>query len=120
MSRERLSPQQRARLELELRKGPLAHGFAGDQGTDPGKPLRFSQRLSVDHLVLKLHEDECGFDDVADRGRTDWPPYNLTMESEPAPVVLHRIPDANSQTEVSSVHGRQSPVTAERTSIRQQ
>ena len=31
MSRERLSPQQWARLELELRKGPLAHGFASDQ-----------------------------------------------------------------------------------------
>ncbi len=31
VSRERLSPQQWARLELELRKGPLAHGFARDQ-----------------------------------------------------------------------------------------
>ena len=31
VSRERLSPQQWARLELELRKGPLAHGFANDQ-----------------------------------------------------------------------------------------
>jgi putative transposase len=31
VSRERLSPQQWARLEQELRKGPLAHGFAGDQ-----------------------------------------------------------------------------------------
>jgi winged helix-turn-helix protein len=31
VSRERLSPQQFARLEAELRKGPLAHGFAGDQ-----------------------------------------------------------------------------------------
>jgi transposase len=31
VSREKLSPQQWARLELELRKGPLAHGFAGDQ-----------------------------------------------------------------------------------------
>ena len=31
VSRERLSPQQWARLELELRKGPLAHGFAHDQ-----------------------------------------------------------------------------------------
>ena len=28
VSRERLSPQQWARLELELSKGPLAHGFA--------------------------------------------------------------------------------------------
>jgi len=31
VSRERLSAQQWARLEAELRKGPLAHGFAGDQ-----------------------------------------------------------------------------------------
>jgi hypothetical protein len=28
VSRERLSPKQWARLEAELRKGPLAHGFA--------------------------------------------------------------------------------------------
>jgi putative transposase len=31
VSRERLSSRQWARLELELGKGPLAHGFAGDQ-----------------------------------------------------------------------------------------
>jgi putative transposase len=31
VSRERLSPAQWARLEAELRKGPLAHGFAADQ-----------------------------------------------------------------------------------------
>jgi transposase len=31
VSRERLSPQQCARLEAELRRGPLAHGFAQDQ-----------------------------------------------------------------------------------------
>src|SRR5438552_5493684 len=31
VSREKLGPQQWARLETELRKGPLAHGFAGDQ-----------------------------------------------------------------------------------------
>ena len=31
MARERLSPQQWARLEAELKKGLLAHGFAGDQ-----------------------------------------------------------------------------------------
>jgi hypothetical protein len=30
VSREKLSLQQWAQLELELRKGPLAHGFAGD------------------------------------------------------------------------------------------
>jgi hypothetical protein len=31
VSREKLSPQQWALLEAELSKGPLAHGFAGDQ-----------------------------------------------------------------------------------------
>jgi transposase len=31
VSREKLSPQQWPRLEAELRKGPLAHGFANDQ-----------------------------------------------------------------------------------------
>ncbi|MGH3551658.1 MAG: winged helix-turn-helix domain-containing protein [Mycobacterium sp.] len=31
VSRERLSPQQWARLEAELRRGPLAHGFASDK-----------------------------------------------------------------------------------------
>jgi putative transposase len=31
VSREKLSPSQWARLEAELRRGPLAHGFADDQ-----------------------------------------------------------------------------------------
>jgi putative transposase len=31
VSRERLSPRQWARLEAELGKGPLAHGFAGSR-----------------------------------------------------------------------------------------
>ena len=31
VSRERLSARQWSRLELELARGPLAHGFAGDQ-----------------------------------------------------------------------------------------
>jgi transposase len=31
VSAERLPPQQWARLEAELRRGPLAHGFADDQ-----------------------------------------------------------------------------------------
>jgi putative transposase len=37
VSREKLNPQQRARLEAELRKGPLAHGFASDQRWTPGR-----------------------------------------------------------------------------------
>lgn len=41
VSREKLSPQHWARLELELQKGPLAHGFANDQRwtLDPIKTL---------------------------------------------------------------------------------
>src|SRR5258708_842995 len=37
VSRERLSPQQWARLELELRKGPLGHGRAGRPPWTPGR-----------------------------------------------------------------------------------
>src|SRR5205814_4800374 len=37
----------------------------------PRRAMRFSQRLSDDHLVLELHEDEDGFGDVADRGRAN-------------------------------------------------
>ena len=43
--RERLSPQQRARLEAELRRGPLAHGFAGDQRWTLGRIKTLIGRL---------------------------------------------------------------------------
>ena len=45
VSRERLSPQQWARLELELRKGPLAHGFAADQRWTLGRIKALIGRL---------------------------------------------------------------------------
>ena len=45
VSRERLSPQQWARLELELGKGPLAHGFAGDQRWTLGRIKTLIGRL---------------------------------------------------------------------------
>ena len=45
VSRERLSPQQWARLELELRKGPQAHGFAGDQRWTLGRIKTLIGRL---------------------------------------------------------------------------
>jgi putative transposase len=45
VSRERLSPQQRARLEAELRKGPLAHGFANDQRWTLGRIKTLIGRL---------------------------------------------------------------------------
>ena len=45
VSREKLSPQQWARLEAELRKGPLAHGFAGDQRWTLGRIKTLIGRL---------------------------------------------------------------------------
>ena len=45
VSREQLSPQQWARLELELRKGPLAHGFAHDQRWTLGRIKTLIGRL---------------------------------------------------------------------------
>jgi transposase len=45
VSRERLGPQQWARLGLELRKGPLAHGFSGDQRWTLGRIKTLIGRL---------------------------------------------------------------------------
>ena len=45
VSREKLSPQQWARLELELGKGPLAHGFAHDQRWTLGRIKTLIGRL---------------------------------------------------------------------------
>src|SRR5947207_4999607 len=45
VSREKLSPQQWARLEAELRKGPLAHGFANDQRWTLGRIKTLIGRL---------------------------------------------------------------------------
>ena len=45
VSRERLSPQQWARLEAELRRGPLAHGFAADQRWTLGRITTLIGRL---------------------------------------------------------------------------
>jgi hypothetical protein len=45
VSRERPSPQQWARLEQELKKGPLAHGFANDQRRTPGRIKTLTGKL---------------------------------------------------------------------------
>jgi transposase len=45
VSRERPSPQQFARLEAELKKGPLAHGFAGDQRWTLGRIKTLTGKL---------------------------------------------------------------------------
>jgi hypothetical protein len=44
---------------------PAIHPYIGIDS------LTFSQRLSDDHLVLELREDECGFRDDADAGGAD-------------------------------------------------
>ena len=45
VSREKLAPRQWARLEMELRKGPLAHGFAHDQRWTLGRIKTLIGRL---------------------------------------------------------------------------
>src|SRR5205809_5466796 len=45
VSQEKLSPQQWARLEAELRRGPLAHGFADDQRWTLGRIKTLIGRL---------------------------------------------------------------------------
>lgn len=45
VSRERLSPRMWARLEVELGKGPLAHGFADDQRWTLGRVKTLIGRL---------------------------------------------------------------------------
>jgi putative transposase len=45
VSREKLSPRQWARLEAELGKGPLAHGFAGAQYWTLGRIKALTGRL---------------------------------------------------------------------------
>jgi transposase len=45
VSRERLSAQQWARLESELRKGPLAHGFANNQRWTLGRMKTLTGKL---------------------------------------------------------------------------
>lgn len=45
VSREKLSPRQWARLEAELGKGPLAHGFTGDQYWTLGRVKTLIGRL---------------------------------------------------------------------------
>jgi transposase len=52
VSRERLSPQQWARLEAELRKGPLAHGFVNDQRWTLGRiKTRIGRLFHVGYTV---------------------------------------------------------------------
>jgi transposase len=62
VSREKLSPQQWARLESELRKGPLAHGFANDQRwtlgrvkTLTGKLFRVGYTVEGTSKLLRRH-----------------------------------------------------------------
>ena len=55
VSREKLSPQQWARLEQELRKGRLAHGFAGDQRWTLGRIKTLIGRLFHVRYTVEGH-----------------------------------------------------------------
>jgi transposase len=66
VSREKLSPQQWARLEAELGKGPLAHGFAGGQywtlgriKTLIGKLFRTGYTVEGTWKLLRRHGWSC-------------------------------------------------------------
>jgi transposase len=70
VSRERLSPQQWARLELELRKGPLAHGFANDQRWTLGRIKTLIGRLfHVGYTVEGLLVISCTLEAARSLGR---------------------------------------------------
>jgi transposase len=70
VSREKLSPRQWARLETELRKGPLAHGFAWRRSwrTSPPRSVWTGARL-----VIRLAQGTSARADV-----TPWPPRAST------------------------------------------
>ena len=68
VSRERLSPQQWARLEAELRKGPLAHGFANDQR----RTLRVSAKSGSTMIRCRVTHI-CPVDNLVDL--TYWQPF---------------------------------------------
>jgi transposase len=66
VSRERLSPQQWARLEAELTRGPLAHGFADDQRwtlkrikTLIGRLFRTGYTIKGTSKLLRRHGWSC-------------------------------------------------------------
>jgi len=66
VSRERLSLQQWARLEAGLRRGPLAHGFAGDQRwtlgrikTLIGKLFRIGYTVEGTWKLMRRHGWSC-------------------------------------------------------------
>jgi transposase len=77
VSRERLSPQQWARLEQELKKGPLAHGFAGDQRWTLGR---------IKTLIGKLfHVGYTALDSTTPQAAVPGSPhYGSFMASQPA------------------------------------
>jgi transposase len=66
VSREKLSPRQWARLELELGKAPLAHGFANDQRwtlgrikTLIGRPFRIGYTPEGVWKLMRRHGWSC-------------------------------------------------------------
>ncbi len=88
MSRERLSPQQWARLEQELRKGPLAHGFAADQRWTLGRIKTLIGKLfRVGYTVEGTQRrNACGRDWAVTKIRQD--PQALRPGTEPGQKVV--------------------------------
>jgi hypothetical protein len=70
VSRERLSPRQWARLEAELRRGPLAHGFAQDQRWTLGRIKTLIGKLFHLGYTVEGFEDEAGQGLKPPKGRT--------------------------------------------------
>src|SRR6266700_5752650 len=75
VSREKLSGQQWARLEAELRKGPLAHGFAGDQRWTLGRIKTLIGKLfhvgyTVEGTWRLMRRHDGGFGRRHSRGRS--------------------------------------------------
>src|SRR5689334_13133763 len=108
VSRERLSPQQQSRLETELRKGPLAHGFASDQRWTLGR---------VRTLTGKLFRIGCTIEGTSKLlRRHGWPapvPVRQAMERDDEAVIMRK---AGVRPDRKARRGTWAPSSASRTS----
>jgi putative transposase len=107
VSREKLSGQQWARLEAELRKGPLAHGFADDQRWTLGRVKTLIGRMfHVGYTVegvwrlLRRHGWSCQV------------PVRQAMERDEAAVQMWK---AEVWPEIKALRATWAPTSASRT-----
>jgi transposase len=107
VSRERLSPQLWARLEAELGKGPLAHGFAGGQywtlgrvKTLIGKLFRTGYTIEGTGKLLRRHGWSCQV------------PVRQAMERDEEAVAAWK---AGVWPEIKAPHATWAPGSASRT-----